>query len=31
MNLIGEFSVYNALAATAALYAKGMATADIIK
>lgn len=30
MNLIGEFSVYNALAATAALYAKGMATIDII-
>ena len=31
MNLIGEFSVSNALAATAALYAKGMATADIVK
>jgi UDP-N-acetylmuramoyl-L-alanyl-D-glutamate-L-lysine ligase len=30
MNLIGEFSVANALAATAALYAKGMATADIV-
>lgn len=30
MELIGEFSVYNALAATAALYAKGMATKDVI-
>ncbi|MFS0574443.1 UDP-N-acetylmuramoyl-L-alanyl-D-glutamate--2,6-diaminopimelate ligase [Sporosarcina sp. 179-K 3D1 HS] len=30
MNLIGEFSVYNALAATAALFAKGMATEEII-
>lgn len=30
MNLIGEFSVSNALAATAALYAKGIATADIV-
>ena len=30
MNLIGEFSVYNALAVIAALYAKGMATEDII-
>ena len=30
MNLIGEFSVYNALAVIAALYAKGMATVDVI-
>ncbi|MEK5040871.1 UDP-N-acetylmuramoyl-L-alanyl-D-glutamate--2,6-diaminopimelate ligase [Sporosarcina sp. FSL K6-3457] len=30
MQLIGEFSVYNALAVIAALSAKGMATADII-
>ncbi|NYF24044.1 UDP-N-acetylmuramoyl-L-alanyl-D-glutamate--2,6-diaminopimelate ligase [Sporosarcina sp. JAI121] len=30
MNLIGEFSVYNALAVIAALYAKGMAIEDII-
>lgn len=30
MNLIGEFSVSNALAATAALYAKGMSTAEIV-
>ena len=30
MNLIGEFSVYNALAVIAALYAKGMATEEII-
>ncbi|KAA0966694.1 UDP-N-acetylmuramoyl-L-alanyl-D-glutamate--2,6-diaminopimelate ligase [Sporosarcina sp. ANT_H38] len=30
MNLIGEFSVYNALAVIAALFAKGMATEDII-
>ena len=30
MNLIGEFSVANALAATAALYAKGMPTANIV-
>lgn len=30
MRLIGEFSVSNALAATAALYAKGMKTEDII-
>ena len=30
MNLIGEFSVANALAAIAALYAKGMPTADIV-
>ncbi|MBE1557062.1 UDP-N-acetylmuramoyl-L-alanyl-D-glutamate--2,6-diaminopimelate ligase [Sporosarcina limicola] len=30
MKLIGEFSVYNALAAIAALFAKGMATVDII-
>ena len=30
MNLIGEFSVANALAATAALYAKGMATSEIV-
>jgi len=30
MNLIGEFSVSNALAATAALFAKGMKTADIV-
>lgn len=31
MNLIGEFSVSNALAATAALFSKGMATEDIVK
>lgn len=30
MQLIGEFSIYNALAVIAALYAKGMKTADII-
>lgn len=30
MNLIGEFNVSNALAATATLFAKGMATADIV-
>lgn len=30
MPLIGEFNVYNALAAIAALYAKGMTTADIL-
>lgn len=30
MKMIGEFSVSNALAATAALYAKGMRTADIV-
>lgn len=30
MHLIGEFSVYNALAAIAAVYAKGMATEDIV-
>ncbi|HJF32983.1 MAG TPA: UDP-N-acetylmuramoyl-L-alanyl-D-glutamate--2,6-diaminopimelate ligase [Sporosarcina psychrophila] len=30
MSLIGEFSVYNALAVIAALYAKGMMTEDII-
>ncbi|CAM3096534.1 UDP-N-acetylmuramoyl-L-alanyl-D-glutamate--2, 6-diaminopimelate ligase [Filibacter tadaridae] len=30
MKLIGEFSVYNVLAAIAALYAKGMAVEDII-
>ncbi len=30
MRLIGEFSVYNALAAIAALYAKGMTTEEII-
>ena len=30
MPLIGEFNVYNALAAIAALYAKGMATEDIL-
>ena len=30
MNLIGEFSVYNALAVIAALFAKGMVTEDII-
>ncbi len=30
MNLIGEYSVYNALAAIAALFAKGMATVAII-
>ncbi len=31
MKLIGEFSVSNALAATAALYAKGMSTVDVVK
>ncbi|MFD1929066.1 UDP-N-acetylmuramoyl-L-alanyl-D-glutamate--2,6-diaminopimelate ligase [Sporosarcina siberiensis] len=31
MNLIGEFNVSNALAATAALYAKGMMIDDIVK
>ncbi|PID25910.1 UDP-N-acetylmuramoyl-L-alanyl-D-glutamate--2,6-diaminopimelate ligase [Sporosarcina sp. P7] len=30
MPLIGEFNVYNSLAAIAALYAKGMATEDIL-
>lgn len=30
MGLIGEFSVYNALAAIAALFAKGMATEEIV-
>lgn len=30
MNVIGEFNVYNALAATAALFAKGMEMEDII-
>lgn len=31
MNLIGEFSVYNALAVIAALYAKGMSIEDVIQ
>lgn len=31
MSLIGEFSVSNALAATAALFAKGMKTEDVIR
>lgn len=31
MELIGEFSVLNALAATAALYAKGMPIAEVVK